>query len=228
VSGEQAQQAIDAALAAVPGTADHAHQAPDGTYRVMVTTSEGKHIVVSLDANFVVTGQQEMTGRGPGHGPGTPATEEQTQQATEAALARVPGATVIQVFARDDGGFAVMLRKDNGRKRIVLLDENYVVESVESPRRDRGHGPRGHHSRMGKDMTGPAFKKAEAAVLRKFPNGTVLDVHRVGKRYVAAVRKPDDSVVMVRMNARFEVTGTRQMDFRRGPAPGPSASSTAA
>ncbi|HPQ83475.1 MAG TPA: hypothetical protein PLQ14_03360, partial [Actinomycetota bacterium] len=43
VTGEDAQKSIAAALTAVSGTADHVHKAPDGTYRVMVTTAEGKH-----------------------------------------------------------------------------------------------------------------------------------------------------------------------------------------
>lgn len=223
LTGEEAQKAMDAALAAVPGTADHAHKAPDGTYRVMVTTSDAKQIVVMLDADLAVTDQREMTGRGPGRGPGTPATAEETQKATAAAQARIPGATVIQVFKRADDGYAVMLRKDNGRKRIVMLDANYAVQSVESPRRHRGH-----HGRTGEDVVGPAFKKAEAAALTKFSKGTVLGVHKVGKRYVAAVKKADGSLVMVRMNSSFKVTGTREMDFRRGPAPAPSASSSTA
>ncbi len=224
VTGEDAQKAIDAALAAVPGTADHVHKVADGTYRVMVQKEDGTRVVVTLDADFVVTGQQEMTGRGPR----TPATEEQTQKATDAALARVPGATVLHVFVRDDGGFAVLVRKDNGRKRVVLLDENYGVESVENPGKDRRHGPRGHHGRMGTDVVGPKFKKAEAAALQEVPDGTVLGVHKVGKRYMAAVRTAEDSMVLVKMNRDFKVTGTQEMDFRRGHGPDMSAGSSTA
>ena len=74
VTGTDAQKAIDAALAAVPGTADHAHKTADGQYLVMVTTSDNKRIVVKLDANFTVVDQQEVTGTH--RGPGTPATGE--------------------------------------------------------------------------------------------------------------------------------------------------------
>ncbi|HUM87385.1 MAG TPA: hypothetical protein PKH63_08720, partial [Actinomycetota bacterium] len=38
VTGEEAQKAIDAALAEVPGTADHAHKTADGGYLVKVKT----------------------------------------------------------------------------------------------------------------------------------------------------------------------------------------------
>jgi uncharacterized membrane protein YkoI len=229
VTGEDAQKATDAALAAVSGTADHVHKAPDGTYRVMVTTAEGKHVVVTLDASFAVTGQQEMQGRGPGHGRGTPATEQETQQATDAALARIPGATVLNVFKTGDGDFAVMVRKDNGAKRVVLLDENYAVQSVENPRKNRGER-RGHHGRLGKDVIGPKFKKAEASALAEVPGGTVMDVRKNGKKYFAVVRRDDGSVVIVTMNSAFKVTGTQDMNFPRdgrGPA-GPASSATAA
>ena len=215
VTGENAQKAIDAALTAVQGTADHAHKTPDGGYVVMVTTADGKRIVVTLDANFVVTGQQEMTGRGPGHG--TPATAEETQKATEAAVAEVPGATVLQVFKRDEGGFAVLIRTDAGKKQVVLLGSSYAVESVENAPK-RGHGRHGH---MGRDVTGPAFKKAEAAVLAKYEGATVLDVHKVGKKFVAATKKQDGTVVFVKLNSSFEVTGTAKMPFGRGPGPMP-------
>lgn len=229
VTGEDAQKAIDAALAAVPGTADHVHRLDDGTYRVMVRTTDGRNVVVSLDAGFAVTDQQEMGPGGPGghHGPGIPATAEEAQKAGDAALAKLPGATVLQVFKRDDDGFAVLLRTDHGRKRVVLLDENYGFQSVESPRKHRG-GPRGgHHGMFGRDVVGPAFKKAEAAALAEVPNGTVLDVHKVGRKYVAFVKKDDGTIVALKMNADFQVTGTRTMDFPPGPGPRAAATSPA-
>jgi len=90
VTGEQAQKAIAAALAAVPGTADHAHATPDGGYRVKVTTADGTAIVVSLDAAFTVTGQQEAAGKGK-----TVITDDQRNRAGEATVSAVPGATVL-------------------------------------------------------------------------------------------------------------------------------------
>ena len=65
VTGEDAQKSIAAALTAVRAPRTTCTRRPDGTYRVMVTTAEGKHVVVTLDASFAVTGQQEMQGRDP-------------------------------------------------------------------------------------------------------------------------------------------------------------------
>jgi uncharacterized membrane protein YkoI len=224
VTGTDAQQAIDAALAAVSGTADHAHKTPTGEYLVMVTTSDGKRVVVRLDANFTVVDQQEFTGRGPGHrGPGTPATGEDRTKASDAALAEVQGATVLEVFIRDEGGYAVLVRTDTGIKKVVLLDKDFGVTSVDTPPERGGR----HHGPMGKDVTGPAFRKAEAAALDRV-NGTVMDVHKKGKKYYAMVRKDNGSMVVVVMNSDFEVTGTKRFTMRmHGPRPAPAANSAA-
>lgn len=210
VTGTDAQKAIDAALAAVPGTADHAHRTPDGTYLVMVTTTDGTRFVVRLDANFSVLDTQKVTGRGPGHrGPGTPATGENRTKASDAALAAVPGATVLEVFVRDDGGFAVLVRTDKGVKKVVLLDDTFAVQSIDTAPKHRGK-----HRGMGKHVTGAAFTKAQAAALSKV-DGTVMDVHKKGSRYYAMVRKTDGSMVIVVMNADFEVTGTKSFTMHR-------------
>lgn len=227
VTGENAQKAIDAALAAVPGTADHVHKDAEGNYLVMVTTSDNKRVVVVLDSAFAVIDQREMPagGRGgPGHGPGTPATDEQTQQATDAVLAKYPNATVLHVFVREGEGYAVMMRNDTGTKKVVLLDENYAITSVEKPRERGRHGKRDH---FGRDVTGPNFTKAEAAALEKFPKGTVMDVHRKGKKFYAMVKKENGAMVIVVMNSDFTVTNTKTMDFPRRHQQ-PTATSTAA
>jgi uncharacterized membrane protein YkoI len=226
VTGEDAQKAIDAALAAVPGTADHVHKDPNGNYLVMVTTSDNTRVVVVLDANFAVIEQRDMPAGGPGHGPGTPATDEQVQKATDAVTAKYPNATVLHVFVRDGEGFAVMMRTDNGKKKVVLLDEDYTITSVENPRKRGPHGKRGHGP-LGRDVTGPNFKKAEAAALEEFPGGTVMDVHKKGKKFYAMVKKADDSMVVVVMDSDFDVTNTRAMDFPMRHQQ-PSATSTAA
>jgi len=227
VTGEDAQKAIDAAIAAVPGTADHVHKDADGNYLVMVTKTDGTRVIVVLDASFAVVEQRDMPAGGPGHGPGTPATDEQTQKVTDAVKVRFPQATVLQVFVRDDDGFAALIRTDAGKKKVVLLDESYAITSVETPRKRGHHGARGQGP-MGKDVTGAAFKKAEAAALDKVPGGTVMDVHKKGKQYYAFVKKDDGSMVIVVMNAQFTVTNTKTMDFPRRGMPQPTASSSAA
>lgn len=221
VTGADAQKAIDAALAAVPGTADHAHKTADGQYLVMVTTADNKRIVVRLDATFAVVEQQEATNRH--RGPGTPATGGDRTKASEAAVAAVPGATVLEVFVRDDGGFAVLVRTDAGKKKVVLLDEEFAVTSIKA---DKNRG-RGKHHHPGQEVSGDAYKKAEAAAKAEV-DGTVVDVHKKGSKYYAMVRKDDGSMVIVVMNSDFEVTGTKTFTLHQHDStPTPAASSAA-
>lgn len=217
VTGEDAQKAIAAATAAVPGTTDHVHKTPEGEYLVRVITADGKHVIVRLNAEFAVIDQQEMTGRGPGgpghgpgHGPGAPATGDDRTKASDAAVAEVPGATVLEVFVRDEGGYAVLLRTDTGEKKVVLLDTAFVVQSVQTPPK-----PPRHHGQRGQDVTGEAFTKAQAAATAKVDGGTVMDVHKVGSRYHAMVRKDNGRMVVVVMNSDFEVTGTKRFSMKR-------------
>lgn len=141
LTGEQAQKAIEAALAAVPGTADHAHTTVDG-YRVKVITADGTRIIVTLDTSFVVTGQQNA---GPGR-KGGDVTDEEKTKATEAALAAVPGATVLDVHKARASGFAVMVRTGDGVKKVVKLDSSYALISVQDAKKGkaRGHGKHRH------------------------------------------------------------------------------------
>jgi hypothetical protein len=175
----------------------------------MVRAEDGTVTVVTLDADFAVTDTQEMPAGGPGRGHGQPATDEQTAAVTKAVRDRLPNATVLHVMVAPDGGYVALARTDAGRKRIVLLDEDYAITEV---RKDRGrrHGP-GHRGRFGDDVVGPAFRKAERAALGEVPGGTVMDVHKVGKRYFVAVREDDGTVVLVRMTGGFAVKGTQEM-----------------
>lgn len=221
VTGADAQQAIDAALAAVPGTADHVHKTTDGQYLVMVTTADNKRVVVKLDADFAVVDQQEMTGRH--RGPGTPATGEDRTKASDAALAAVPGSTVLEVFTRDEGGFAVIVRTEAGKRKVVLLDENFAVTSINA---DKRHG-RGKHHHPGKEVTGQAYTKAKAAAEAEV-DGTVVHVHKKGSKYYAMVRKDDASMVIVVMNSAFEVTNTKTFTMHQHSRSGAAVTSSAA
>ena len=135
VTGEDAQKSIAAALTAVPAPRTTCTRRPTGTYRVMVTTAEGKHIVVTLDANFAVTGQQEMRGAA------DPATAEAPQPPSR-RRSRPP--TLLwrgfraQPYSTSSRPVTVISRSWCARTtepNVVLLDENYAVQSVENPAR---------------------------------------------------------------------------------------------
>ncbi len=204
VTGAEAQQAIDAALAAVPGTADHAHKTADGGYVVKVDTADGKTVIVRLDASFVVTGQQEVTGRGRGA-----VTAEEKTKASDAALAAVPGATVLEVKKDRDGGFGVIVRTSDGVKKLVRLDSSFALVSVQDAQKGRG-GKHGRHGGQGTEVTGEACTKAEAAALTAVSGGTVVEVRLKGTTYHVLVKKTDGTKVCVTLDANFAVTGTKE------------------
>ena len=212
VTGEDAQKAIDAALAVVPGTADHVHKDASGNCLVMVTTSDNTHPRRAR--------RQLRLRRAEGRCPAVravpatvlahpPPTNRRRRPLTRCSRSTRPPRS--RVFVRDGEGYAVLMRTDNGKKKVVLLDEKYTIQSVENPRKRSPRQARTWTSRH--DVTGPNFKKAEAAALEEFPGGTVMDVHKKGKKFYAMVKKADDSMVVVVMNADFEVTGKKAMDF---------------
>ena len=142
VTGEEAQKAIDAALAQVPGTADHAHKTADGGYLVKVKTTEGKTVVVTLNSAFEVTGTKEMTRKDKGgkhKGDRIAITAEEKASAEAAALAEVPGATVDHVHKTKDGGYIVEVRTSDGTKKIVKLDASFAVTGVDDAKAGGKH-----------------------------------------------------------------------------------------
>ena len=142
VTGEEAQKAIDAALAEVPGTADHAHKTADGDYLVKVKTADGKTVVVTLNASFEVTGTKEMTRKDKGgkdKGDRIAITAEEKASAEAAALAEVPGATVDHVHKKKDGGYIVEVRTSDGTKKIVKLDASFAVTGVDDAKAGGKH-----------------------------------------------------------------------------------------
>ena len=142
VTGEEAQKAIDAALAEVPGTADHAHKTADGDYLVKVKTADGKTVVVTLNASFEVTGTKEMTRKDKGgkdKGDRIAITAEEKASAEAAALAEVPGATVDHVHKTKDGGYIVEVRTSDGTKKIVKLDASFAVTGVDDAKAGGKH-----------------------------------------------------------------------------------------
>jgi hypothetical protein len=160
LTGTTLTQASAAALAAVPGgTVEHANAAggidPSGTaYDVHVTKSDGTKVVVLEDSSFKVLsvkadhgpggpGGPGPGGRGGPGGPGGPGggaalTGTTLTQASDAALAAVPGGTVKHASAagrNDPSGAAydVFVTKTDGSGVLVIEDSAFKVLSVNTP-----------------------------------------------------------------------------------------------
>lgn len=89
------------------------------------------------------------------NGPGeTLLTGSEAQQVTDAALAAVPGATVIRVETDSDAGgkYEAHLTKSDGTQVTVKLDAAFAVTSTEQ---GFGPGPRGPHGPHGTPPASP-------------------------------------------------------------------------
>jgi uncharacterized membrane protein YkoI len=160
-----------------------------------------------------------------GHTPETPLTGSDAEKATAAALAAVPGGTILRVETDSDGGgsYEAHVRKSDGTEVVVLMDDSFNVTSVEEFTGRGGHG-RGDRdpSQAGpgeKLLTGDDAAKATAAAEKAVEGGTILRVETDadgGASYEAHVRKSDGTEVVVLMDDSFKVTSVEEFTGRGG------------
>jgi uncharacterized membrane protein YkoI len=164
LTGATADKVKAAALAKVPGAAvlrvesgGHGGSA----YHAHVRRSDGTEVVVLVNADFVATSVETRPagGRGgpggpggrPGHGgPGGPGgrggrsdekalTGETADKVKAAALAKVPGGTVLRVETDADHGspYEAHVRKADGSEVEVLVNKDFTATAVNA----MGHRP---------------------------------------------------------------------------------------
>ncbi len=231
LTGETADKVKAAALAKVPGaTVLRAEEGgPYGTkYHAHVRKSDDTEVVVLVNASFEATSVQTRPaggrgGRGHG-GPGGEGHEALTgttaAKVKAAALAKVPGATVLrsEKGGRDGAAYHALVRKSDGSEVVVLVNSSFTATSVQTRpaggRGGRGHGgPGGEHAAL----TGDTAAKVKAAAAAKVPGGTVLRSEKGGRdgaAYHAHVRKSDGSEVVVLVDASFEATSVQERPQR--------------
>ncbi len=144
----------------------------------------------------------------------TPLTGADAEKATAAALAAVPGGTVLRVETDSDGTYEAHVTKSDGTEVEVKMDKDFNVTSVEEFTGRGGHGGPGMNETP---LTGADAEKATAAAQAKFPDGTVLRVETDSEgTYEAHVRKADGTEVEVKMDKDFNVTGVEEFTGRGG------------
>lgn len=148
VTGTKAATLKAAALQQVPGgTVDSVTTETDNAsaaYEVHVTKADGSHVTVLFDKDltYVSTETGGFGGHhgGPGGGPGggsgeTPVTGAKATTLKNAALAKVPGATVEEVSTDSgDAAYEVHLKKADGTEVTVKFDKNLAYVSTEDGR----------------------------------------------------------------------------------------------
>jgi uncharacterized membrane protein YkoI len=164
--------------------------------------------------------------------PQTALTGDTADKVKAAAVAKVPGGTVLRV---EEGGpdgskYHAHVRKSDGTEVVVLVNASFEATSVQT-RPAGGRGGRGGHGTGGKDheaLTGTNAAKVKAAALDKVPGGTVLRTEKGGPgdaAYHAHVRKSDGTEVVVLVNSSFTATSVETRPAGRpgrgGPGHGP-------
>jgi uncharacterized membrane protein YkoI len=153
VTGTKAATLKAAALKQVPGgtvgSVTTETDAPTGStaaYEVHVTKADGTHVNVLFDKNLAYVSTETAGGGGRHGGPGgpgghgggngeTPVTGANATTLKNAALAKVPGATVDEVSTDSgDAAYEVHLTKSDGTEVTVKFDKNLAYVSTETGR----------------------------------------------------------------------------------------------
>jgi uncharacterized membrane protein YkoI len=138
-----------------------------------------------------------------------PLTGTTATRVKEAALAKVPGGTVLRVETDAGGIYEAHVRKSDGTEVEVKVNKDFEVTAVEE-HGARGPGRSGRHPDE-KPLTGTTATKVKEATLAKVPGGTVLRVETdAGGIYEAHVRNSDGTEVEVKVNKSFEVTAVEE------------------
>ncbi|MEY2516623.1 MAG: hypothetical protein QOJ89_3981 [bacterium] len=154
----------------------------------------------------------------------TALTGDTADKVKAAALAKVPGGTVLRVEEGGPSGskYHAHVRKSDGSEVVVLVNASFEATAVQTGgpggRGDRDHGPGGPREAQ-EALTGDTAAKVKAAALDKVPGGTVLRTEKGGPgnaAYHAHVRKSDGTEVVVLVNSSFEATSVET-----APAGGP-------
>ncbi|HET7902497.1 MAG TPA: PepSY domain-containing protein [Candidatus Nanopelagicales bacterium] len=162
LTGDTAAKVRAAALAKYPGaTVDRVETDSDGVYEAHLTTTDGTHVTVEVDASFTVTGtEQGHGGRGGDGGPGkgeTALSGTTADKVKAAALATYPGATVERLETDSDGVYEAHLTTTDGTHVIVAVGKDFTVTGTQDMPAGGGHGGPG-------DQTGqPAPSRSSTA-----------------------------------------------------------------
>jgi uncharacterized membrane protein YkoI len=155
------------------------------------------------------TSKTPATGTSPGRPPQRQAlSADDAAKVKAAALARVPGATVLRTEAGgpDNAAYHAHIRTSGGKLEVVLVNASFQATAVQADQA-RGHGGRGGHSPE-TPLTGDTKSKVEAAVLAKYPNATIerTETNTDGSApYESHIKTSDGTELEVHVSQDFAV-----------------------
>jgi uncharacterized membrane protein YkoI len=136
-----------------------------------------------------------------------------------AALAKVPGATVLRTEAGGPNGTAyhAHIKTSDGKLQVVLVDASFKATAVQADQgRGRGpggrRGPGGHHGDE-TPLTGDTQAKVEAAVLAKYAGATIVrtETNSDGSApYESHIKTSDGKELEVHVSKDFKVLDAQE------------------
>ncbi len=142
-----------------------------------------------------------------------------------AALAKVPGATVVRTEAGGpyDSPYHAHIKTSGGTQQVVLVNASFEATAVQADRGRGGpggkRGGRGPGGRGGETaLTGETKQKVEAAVLAKYPGATIVrtETNRDSSApYESHIKTTDGKQLEVLVSKDFAVVDAREHPARR-------------
>jgi hypothetical protein len=135
-----------------------------------------------------------------------------------AALAKVPGATVLRTEAGGpyNSAYHAHVRTASGAERVVLVNASFKATAVQADRGPGGRGPGGHGGGPGrgeKPLTGDTKTKVEAAVKAKYAGATIVRTETNGDSaapYESHIKTSDGKDLEVLVSKDFAVVNARE------------------
>jgi uncharacterized membrane protein YkoI len=152
--------------------------------------------------------------RGRDHAPRQPLAAGVAAQVKAAALAKVPGATVLETESGgpDGSAYHAHIRTSDGKLEVVLVNASFAATAVQP---DDGHGGRhgGHGHGAETPLTGATKSSVEAAVLAKYPGATIerTETNTDGSApYESHIKTSAGTELEVHVSKDFAVTDAQQ------------------
>ena len=166
---------------------------------------------------------------------GTKSSTPQTREALSAdaaakvkaaALAKVPGATVVRTEAGGPYGtpYHAHIKTSDGTQKVVLVNAAFAATEVVTDQGRGGKGgrgdKRGHGGPRGNEtaLTGDTKTKVEAAVKAKYPGATIVRSETNGDSaapYEAQIKTTDGKELEVLVSKAFAVVEAREHPAHR-------------
>jgi uncharacterized membrane protein YkoI len=125
-----------------------------------------------------------------------------------AALAKVPGATVLRTESGgpDGAAYHAHVKSSDGTEKVVLVDSSFKATAVVADEGRDGRGHRGGHGETA--LTGDTKQKVEGAVLAKYPGATIVrtETNRdADAPYESHIKTSDGKELEVHVSKDFKV-----------------------